>query len=171
MKLRSIVLIFIAALALSACAKNNGFGPGGAGAAGNGVAGSASDPRSPAYFQQTIGDRVHFAVDQHTLSPEAKAILDAQAQWLLDNPEYKAVIEGHADEQGTAAYNLALSGRRANAVIEYLVSKGVSPARLKALPLGKERPIALCSEEVCYAQNRRAVTVITAGGGFGGASS
>ena len=164
MKLHSKAILIIGALILSACA-----GPGRFGAGANGsdvAAGSASDPTSVAYFQQTIGDRVLFPVDQHTLTPEAIATLDQQAKWLMDNPEFMAVIEGHADEQGTSAYNLALSGRRANSVIEYLVSQGVSPARLKALPLGKERPIALCSDESCYSQNRRAVTVITAGAGM-----
>ncbi len=163
MKLYSKAILIVAAVVLSACANANRFG-GGAGAGADGLQGSAADPHSTAYFQETVGDRVHFVVDQHTLTPEAQAILDDQAKWLMDNPDFTAVIEGHADEQGTSAYNLALSARRANAVIEYLVNKGVSPARLKALPLGKERPIALCSEERCYAQNRRAVTVLTAPG-------
>ena len=165
MALHSKVILMIAGLFLAACANPDRFGAGGgAGGSGTVTPGSVSDPRSPAYFQEAIGDRVLFEVDQHTLRPEAIAILDQQAKWLMDNPEFNAVIEGHADEQGTSAYNLALSGRRANSVIEYLVSRGVSPARLKALPLGKERPIALCSDEACYAQNRRAVTVLVAGG-------
>jgi len=163
MRLNSKAILMVAALFLSACAGNGGFG-GGFRGDGAGAAGPASDPNSTAYFQQTIGDRVLFPVDQHTLSPQATALLDMQASWLLTNTEFSAVIEGHADEQGTGAYNLALSGRRANSVIEYLVSRGVSPARLKALPLGKERPIAICSEESCYSQNRRAVTVLSAGG-------
>ena len=75
----------------------------------------ASDPASPAYFRQTVGDRVLFAVDQSTLSPEARATLDGQAAWLLANPDYLAVIEGHADEQGTREYNVALGARRASA--------------------------------------------------------
>lgn len=161
MKLHSKALLILAAVILSACTNPGRFG---GGAGGPGGAGSSADPASPAYFQEAIGDRVLFAVDQHTLSPEAMAILDQQADWLNANPEYTAIIEGHADEQGTSAYNLALSGRRANSVIEYLVSRGVDPARLKPLPLGKERPVALCSQEACYAQNRRAVTVLTAGG-------
>ncbi len=166
MALHSKAILILAGFILAACANPDRFGAGGTGGAGAGAIqpGSVSDPRSPAYFQEAIGDRVLFAVDQHTLTPEAIATLDQQAKWLMDNPEFNAIIEGHADEQGTSAYNLALSGRRANSVIEYLVSRGVSPARLKALPLGKERPIALCSDEACYAQNRRAVTVLVAGG-------
>jgi peptidoglycan-associated lipoprotein len=164
MKINSKVIVMAAAILLSACSNNGGFGGGGNRAGGGLGAGEVTDPTSPAYFQQAIGDRVLFLVDQHTLSAEATAVLDQQAGWLLTNVEFSAVIEGHADEQGTSQYNLALSGRRANSVIEYLVSRGVSPARLQSLPLGKERPIAICSEENCYAQNRRGVTVINAGG-------
>jgi peptidoglycan-associated lipoprotein len=122
-----------------------------------------SDPTSPAYFQQAIGDRVLFAVDQSTLSPAAQATLDRQAGWLIANRDYTAVIEGHADEQGTREYNLALGARRANAVREYLMSRGVAGNRLRVVSYGKERPIEICSNESCYAKNRRAVTVLAAG--------
>ena len=166
----SKALLLVAGLSLAACTNAGRFGGGaadgyGAGAGANGgiVPGSANDPSSPAYFNQTIGDRVLFAVDQSTLSPAAQATLDGQAQWLMTNSDYMAVIEGHADEQGTREYNLALGARRANAVMEYLVSKGISASRLKFISYGKERPLEICSEEACYAKNRRAVTVIAAG--------
>lgn len=125
--------------------------------------GSASDPASPLYFQQTVGDRVLFAVDQSTLDTQSRLVLDGQANWLAANPDYTAVIEGHADEQGTREYNLALGARRANAVHEYLVARGIDANRLRVVSYGKERPLELCSDEACYAQNRRAVTVLAAG--------
>ena len=125
--------------------------------------GSASDPASPLYFQQTVGDRVLFAVDQSTLDTQSRLVLDGQANWLAANPDYTAVIEGHADEQGTREYNLALGARRANAVQEYLVARGIDANRLRVVSYGKERPLELCSDEACYAQNRRAVTVLAAG--------
>ncbi|TDL76335.1 peptidoglycan-associated lipoprotein Pal [Palleronia sediminis] len=132
--------------------------------AGPGVTGSGiNDPRSVAYFNQTVGDRILFAVDQSTLSDPARQTLRGQAEWLLANPEYTAIIEGHADEQGTREYNLALGARRAASVRDYLVSVGVSAGRLQTLTYGKERPIEVCSTEDCYAKNRRAVTVIAAG--------
>ena len=106
-----------------------------------------------------------FLVDQSTLTDIARTTLEGQVQWLLTNTDYSVVVEGHADEQGTREYNLALGARRANAVQEFLVSRGVSPARVRTVSFGKERPIALCSEESCYAQNRRAVTVLDAGAG------
>lgn len=158
-------LMIVAALALGACTDAGRFGGDNSAAAGTGgvIEGSASDPASPAYFQQTIGDRVLFEVDQHTLDPEAKQTLDGQASWLTTNNDYSAVIEGHADEQGTREYNLALGARRANAVREYLVSRGLASNRLKTVSYGKERPIEVCSDESCYSQNRRAVTVLRSG--------
>lgn len=167
--LRTVSLV-AAMTALGACTGADRFGAGsdGAGAgmgAGGSIAGSVSDPTSPAYFNQTIGDRVLFAVDQHTLSPEAQATLEAQASWLLTNTEYSALIEGHADEQGTREYNIGLGARRAEAVQTYLISRGVAPNRLRTISYGKERPIEICSNESCYSRNRRAVTVITAGAG------
>ncbi|MGJ8544509.1 MAG: peptidoglycan-associated lipoprotein Pal [Sulfitobacter sp.] len=161
--------IVLSALALSACTNPDRFGGtdplsanGGANAGGI-IPGSANDPSSTAYFNQTVGDRVLFLVDQSSLTPAGQATLDGQAQWLLNNTDYQAIIEGHADEQGTREYNLALGARRANAAREYLVSKGVAPARLRNVSYGKERPIEVCSNEACYAKNRRAVTVLAGG--------
>ncbi|OAN74049.1 peptidoglycan-associated lipoprotein [Sulfitobacter sp. EhC04] len=160
--------ILIAALAMGACTNPDRFGADGAGAGANAgatgvVPGSANDPTSTAYFQQSIGDRVLFEVDQSNLTAIGRATLDGQAQWLMTNSDYQAVIEGHADEQGTREYNLALGARRANAAQEYLISKGVPAGRLRVVSYGKERPIEICSEEACYAKNRRAVTVLAGG--------
>jgi peptidoglycan-associated lipoprotein len=158
-------MIVTSVLALAACS-NPGFGnedvylggnPGGA------ADGTVQDPRSPAYFQQTVGDRVLFAVNQSTISPSAAEILDLQADWLLQNMDFTAVIEGHADEQGTREYNLALGARRASEVQQYLVQRGIAASRLKVVSYGKERPIEICSDEICYSKNRRAVTVLAAG--------
>ena len=152
-------------VSLGACTSADRFGGGGGGFGADGGAGSVSDPTSPAYFNQTVGDRVLFEVDQSTLTPEGMATLDGQADWLLRNTAYSALIEGHADEQGTREYNIALGARRAEAVQTYLISRGVSPARLNTISYGKERPLEICSDESCYRQNRRAVSVITAGAG------
>lgn len=154
--------------ALGACTNADRFGPGGgAGAGADGALSSAaSDPTSPAFFSEVVGDRVLFAVDQSTLTPEGEALLASQAQWLTQNGEYTALVEGHADEQGTREYNLALGARRASTVQNFLISQGVAPGRLKTISYGKERPIEICSDEACYSQNRRAVTVLTVGAGF-----
>lgn len=160
----SKTILLCAGLALAACTNPDRYGAaGGAGGAGSGAyaPGSAQDPKSPLYFQQAIGDRVLFMVDQSTLTLAAQTTLDGQAEWLIANPEFNATIEGHADEQGTREYNVALGARRSNSVQEYLVSRGVAASRLKVVSYGKERPIEICSEEACYAKNRRAVTVVS----------
>ena len=173
MTLTRNILLLVAGLTMAACTNPGRFGAGddasgtaygtGAGTSGAIVPGSASDPRSVAYFQQAVGDRVLFPVDQSNLTAEGRATLDGQANWLLQNTDYTAIIEGHADEQGTREYNLALGARRANSAREYLVSRGISEARLKTVSYGKERPIEVCSVEACYAKNRRAVTVLAGG--------
>jgi peptidoglycan-associated lipoprotein len=169
-----MAVILMGAVGLSACTRPDRFGAGADGGVdpnalpNNGGIdqsglGGANDPTSAAYFNQTIGDRVLFVVDQSNLTPEGIATLNGQAQWLTTNSDYLAIIEGHADEQGTREYNVALGARRANAVREYLISQGISGARLRTVSYGKERPIAVCSDESCYSQNRRAVTVISIG--------
>ena len=184
-----VAALLVTSVGLSACTRPDRFGggaggPGGAGGFGGaggataglpgaglpgvgtgtlGGVGGVGDPASPQYFSQAVGDRVFFQVDQSTLTPQAIATLDGQAQWLQSNSSYLAVIEGHADEQGTREYNVALGARRANAVREYLVSKGVPGNRIRTISYGKERPVAVCSEESCYSENRRAVTVISIG--------
>ena len=170
MRVLTSAAALVAAIALAGCAGPDRFGSGsgsgsgfGAGA-GAGVTGGVNDPTSPAYFQQTVGDRVLFEVDQSTLTSIAENTLAAQARWLTENPEYTAIVEGHADERGTREYNLALGARRASSVQNFLISRGVAPGRLQTITYGKERPLEICSDEACYSQNRRAVTVLTAGG-------
>jgi peptidoglycan-associated lipoprotein len=111
-------------------------------------------------FVVNVGDRVFFEEDQSTLNAQAKATLDKQAQWLSSYSKYTITVEGHADERGTRQYNLALGARRANATRDYLVSRGVSAARIKTISYGKERPVAVCNDNSCWSQNRRAVTVL-----------
>jgi peptidoglycan-associated lipoprotein len=168
------VLLIVAALGLAACNNPDRYGAGGAGAGDNAAGGAGIDttglgdpnnPASIAYFNQTVGDKVLFAVDQSNLSDEARGILAGQAQWLQTNAGYAIIIEGHADEQGTREYNIALGARRATAVQNYLISQGIAANRMRTISYGKERPIEVCSVEECYAKNRRAVTVLSAGAG------
>ncbi|SEV89336.1 peptidoglycan-associated lipoprotein [Cognatiyoonia koreensis] len=172
MNIRTKALLVVLAMSTAACTNPNRFGGGntgtetgaGAGAAVPPPLTGANDPTSPQYFNQTIGDRVLFQVDSSTLTPAGQATLDGQAGWLQTNNDYLAIIEGHADEQGTREYNIALGARRANAVREYLISRGIAPTRLRTISYGKERPIEVCSTEACYSKNRRAVTIISVGG-------
>ena len=165
--MKTMYLALVALVTLAACADTNGgynsagF-EGGSGWNENDIsAEDLNDPASQAYFENSVGNTVLFDVDGFTLNSSAKAALDIQAEWLLSNPGYVIVLEGHADERGTREYNLALGFRRAQSVQEYLVARGVSGLRLKTLSYGKERPVEICSSERCYEKNRRTVTILS----------
>ena len=126
--------------------------------AGAPVPGSAQD------FVVNVGDRVFFEVDSSQITGAGQATLEKQAAWLNRYGKYTVTIEGHADERGTREYNLALGARRAAATRDYLVSRGVNRGRLRTISYGKERPVAVCDDESCWSQNRRAVTVLNNAG-------
>ena len=165
--MKTMYLALVALCTLAACADTNGgYNPAGfeGGSGWNETDISAedlNDPTSQAYFENSVGHTVLFDVDGFTLNNSAKAALDIQAEWLLSNPGYVIVLEGHADERGTREYNLALGFRRAQSVQEYLVARGVSGLRLKTRSYGKERPVEICSSERCYEKNRRTVTILS----------
>lgn len=112
-----------------------------------------------------VSDTVRFAVDQATLGPDALATLDAQVGWLASNPGGRIDIEGHADERGTEQYNIQLGARRAAAVRDYMVSRGIPDSRISTNTFGRARPVATCADESCWSQNRRSVTVVAGGPG------
>lgn len=118
-----------------------------------------SMPADTQYFNCTIGNTVHFDLDQITLNEEAKNILNLQAQWLAQH-HHKITIEGYADDRGTRLYNISLSKHRAREVAKYLISLGVPALSIKTVPYGWERPVALCQQEKCWSQNRRARIVL-----------
>jgi len=103
-----------------------------------------------------------FDYDQSDLREDARSALAADAEWLKKYPTVQVLVEGHCDERGTAAYNLALGERRSNGAKEYLASLGVDGSRLRTVSYGKERPFCTESSESCWQQNRRAHFVITA---------
>jgi len=107
-----------------------------------------------------VGDRVFFDFDKYNLKPPARSTLEKQAVWLKKYPALGITIEGHCDERGTREYNLALGERRANAAKDYLIALGIASDRIKTISYGKERPVALGSNEAAWAQNRRSVTVV-----------
>ncbi|MGZ5805315.1 MAG: OmpA family protein, partial [Xanthobacteraceae bacterium] len=112
-----------AALTIAACAKQNEQ---------VGLAGAAT-PGSQQDFVVNVGDRVFFESDQTDLTPQSRATLDKQAQWLSQYANYQFTIEGHADERGTREYNIALGARRAQTVREYLVARGVAANRMRTI--------------------------------------
>ncbi len=120
-------------------------------------------PGSAQDFKVNVGDTVHFALNQYNIEDADKGTLSKQAAWLTRYPSVRLTVEGHADERGTREYNLALGARRANAVKEFLVAQGVAAGRMETVSYGKERPICTESNEDCWSQNRRGVSVITGG--------
>lgn len=113
------------------------------------------------FAQQMQGrDTIYFDTDKYDIDAEDQAALRQQAQYLQQFPNVRATVEGHCDERGTREYNLALGERRANAAKNYLVSLGVQANRITVVSYGKERPVALGSNEQAWARNRRAVTIV-----------
>jgi peptidoglycan-associated lipoprotein len=120
-------------------------------------------PGSVQDFVTHAGDRLYFAYDAYVIPPEAGAVLDLEAEWLRRYSQVKMRIEGNADERGTREYNFALGARRANAVKDYLVGKGVQGGRIDTVSYGKERPIDSGTGEDAYAHNRNAHTALVSG--------
>ena len=128
--------------------------PGMSGDAGAAVPGSQAD-----FVASVASDTIYFDTDRYNVDGADGATLQSQAQWLARYPDKRVTVEGHADERGTRDYNLALGERRANAAKTYLVGLGVGAERITTVSYGKERPVALGSDESSWARNRRAVTV------------
>ena len=168
MRREFVLAVMMGAVALGGCAKR--AHPGNASDGSSTVGGgepyveNGEDPalaRLQADLVASAGsDRVFFTFDAFSLSPEARATLTRQAQWLRQHPRVGFLVEGHADERGTREYNLALGDRRARAAADFLALQGIAPNRITTISYGKERPEALGSDEASHAQNRRAVSVV-----------
>lgn len=160
----TLTMLIAAGLAVSACAKKapQVLPPDpGTPSQTETTSSTAPVPGSQADFTaQMMGqDTIYFETDKFNIDATDQAALGAQAQWLMKYPAKRLTVEGHADERGTREYNLALGERRANAAKNYLISLGVDAGRITTVSYGKERPVALGSDEESWARNRRAVTV------------
>ena len=102
---------------------------------------------------------IYFGFDISSVSDEFANILNAHAEFLNANSDVKVLIEGHADERGTPEYNIALSERRAKAVVTYLENMGVSASQLSIVSYGEEKPMIKDRSEAAFSKNRRAVIV------------
>jgi peptidoglycan-associated lipoprotein len=135
---------------------------------------TASTPRSnmptaaeKARIEQLLAriEDAYFDYNQHTLRPDAIKALQSDSTELRDiisqYPDYKLTIEGHCDERGSEAYNLALGDARAKAAKDYLVGVGISSAQLNVISYGKEKPACQEHDEACWAKNRRIHIVAT----------
>ena len=107
-----------------------------------------------------LNENVYFDFDDASLDYQAQELLKQKAMWLRDNPEASVVIEGHCDERGTNAYNLALGERRADSAKTFLVNLGIAGTRLTTISYGEEKPVDMGQNEESWAKNRRAAFVL-----------
>ena len=146
-----------ATAALAACASKPAPPPPPAPITSQVIPGSVQD------FVVNVGDRVYFDTDRYDIRADAQPVLAAQAAWLSRYSAVQIRIEGNCDERGTREYNLALGSRRANSVRDFLVARGVNPARITTISYGKERPIDPGSDETAWQHDRNGHTAIVSG--------
>ena len=117
---------------------------------------------SQEHFVGAVGNSatIYFDTDRFNIDSADAAALQAQSQYFMQYTSLTFTIEGHCDERGTREYNVALGERRANAAKNYLVSLGIDASRITTVSYGKERPVALASNQAAWAQNRRAASIV-----------
>ncbi len=114
----------------------------------------------PREITAPVLEDVFFDFDKYNLTPEARATLEKNAAELRRRADVMITIEGHCDERGTKAYNLALGEKRAKAARDYLVSLGIDASRIAIVSYGEERPFDPGHDETAWARNRRAHFVV-----------
>lgn len=149
-------------LLLSACASDSSrtdaersASAGGAGQAPRAVAAPGATTGGATVADRVANRVVYFDFDSDDLRPDALAIVDSWAAYLLANPDARVRLAGHADERGTREYNVGLGERRGNAVERALMARGASSRQVDVISFGEERPVAPGHDEQSWAQNRR----------------
>lgn len=104
---------------------------------------------------------INFDFDKATIKPEYESILDGAVEALEGNPSVHVTVEGHTDSRGSEAYNQKLSEERAHAVVQYLIRKGIDPARLSPVGRGESAPVRPNDSEANMYKNRRVELVVT----------
>lgn len=111
-------------------------------------------------FANEVPARINFEFNKYDLDAEARAALDQQAAWIMAHPKIKFRVYGHTDKVGSNAYNQQLGQKRANAAVNYLISKGVDRKKVEAVAsYGETRPVVLTEEP--NRENRRTVTEVS----------
>jgi peptidoglycan-associated lipoprotein len=110
--------------------------------------------------QMFMNEDIYFEFDSSVLLPMAREALSRKADWLRENPDTSIIIEGHCDERGTNAYNIALGDRRAETAKAYLVDLGIDEVLLTTISYGEERPVDPGHNEEAWAKNRRTHFVV-----------
>jgi peptidoglycan-associated lipoprotein len=130
-------------------------------AASNNTTSPTPDAATRARIDQLLAriEDAYFDYNQHALRPDAIQALQSDSAELRDiivqYPTYKLTIEGHCDERGSEAYNLALGDARAKAAKDYLVQVGISTNQLAVVSYGKDKPTCEEHDEACWQKNRR----------------
>ena len=164
--LLKVVLVLSIAAGLSACSKNtkNDAAADGTVVAVPEMVVAEDDVEIPA--QEVALGVVHFALDKASLTADNRKIVEANAQAIKaaagSVANYQVVVEGNCDDRGTTAYNIALGQKRADEVKAYYVRLGVPADKIATVSYGKEKPVCYEATEACYAQNRRADTLLQA---------
>ena len=169
----SVAVLFAACETASNVTGDSVSGSSSSSASGSASASASKETTAPASSSTTsakqisdaeklaqVGNTVYFGFDSADLTGNAQSTLDRQAAFLNVNPALVVIVEGHADERGTREYNLALGDRRATAVRDYLLAKGLNSARIRTVSYCKERPAVSGSNEEAWEKNRRAATVL-----------
>lgn len=123
--------------------------------------------QDPSYGVNVVGgptseakDRViYFSYDSAQLDSRSIAVITEHARYLREHPDTRVVLEGHTDERGSREYNIGLGERRAYSVKRIFEQQGVAQTQMRVLSYGEERPALWCSNESCYARNRRVVII------------
>jgi len=124
---------------------------------------AAERARALAEARNALAAAVYFDFDQSALSDNARATLEAKVPVLQGNSSIRIRVAGHTDSRGSDEYNMALGNRRAAAVRQYLVDRGIDAGRVEIVSFGEEMPAAQGEDESAWSQNRRAEFAVTAG--------
>jgi peptidoglycan-associated lipoprotein len=174
MRRMSVVMLLVAACALSACASKPpkaaagepgmaSAGAQGAGAAGTNAGGAGPDDEAPGPQAGMLAKRtVYFDFDSSEIKGEGTDIVAAHAKYLAANSGTRVRLEGHTDERGSREYNIGLGERRAQAVRRALLLQGAADAQISTVSYGEERPAVAGHDEAAWAKNRRVEIVYLA---------
>lgn len=162
--LLKVVLVFAVAAGLTACSKNKKDAADGTVVAVSDMIVAEEGVEIPA--QEVALGTVHFALDKATLTADNRKIVEANAEAIKAAASavanYQVIVEGNCDDRGTTAYNIALGQKRADEIKAYYVRLGIPADKIATVSYGEEKPVCYEATQACWAENRRADTLLQA---------
>ncbi|MBR4355699.1 MAG: OmpA family protein [Elusimicrobiaceae bacterium] len=165
--LLKVVLVFALAAGLTACKKNVKDDANADLTAGTGtemvLEDSAVTESAVVPTQEIALGAVYFSLDKATLTPDARKIVEANAQAIKSAgamASYRVIIEGNCDDRGTTSYNIVLGQKRADELKANYVRLGIPAANIETVSYGEEKPVCTEATQSCWAKNRRAETLL-----------